>query len=292
MGGEAGQRELRNDEKVTVSILIPNYQNGPDVIRAIRSAKQGGAEVVVYDDGSRNGDAEALARVEGITLIAAPDNFGQGWNNHCNAILQAFRASRGDIIMLLDGDDEFLPGKVDRIRGLFEANPDVGYIQHAQRLPDGRTFKVRAQPRNIPRFIRRFHCLGWIFGETSGLCFRREVFEQIAHILEYDYRNLAADPRLAQAACTVTQALFLSEVWGVYHYDPSKPYHRPEMQGKIEAERYACYNQFAGTALSAKQYKFRRFFSALIMKQMCKKLIYAIIHNRSYIGRGSDAARA
>jgi hypothetical protein len=110
--------------------------------------------------------------------------------------------------------------------------------------------------------------------------------------LEYDYRNLAADARLAQAACTVTQALFLSEVWGIYYHDPNKPFHRPEMQPKIEAERYACYNRFVGTALSARQYKVRRFFSALILKEMYKKVSYAIIHNRGHIGRGGDAAWA
>ena len=277
---------------MTTSVLIPNYQIGPDLFRAIRSAKQRGAEVVVYDDGSRNGDAEMLARVEGITLIANPVNFGQGWNNHCNAILQAFRASTGDIIMLLDGDDEFLPGKVDRIRGLFEANPDVGYIQHLTRLPSGKVFRPdRPKPKNVGAFIRKYHALGWTFSETSGLCFRRDTFARVAQALEWDFPGLSADGRIAMIASSITKSILLQEVWGVYHLDETKENHQRDYERRVDMERFKVYNKFFNTSLSMRQYKIRRFFSADLLRCLIKTKLNAIIHNRSHNRRGGYAAR-
>ena len=254
-----------------VSVLIPNYNNGTLVVKAVASALDAG-EIVVYDDGS-DGDAELLEEVYGnrITLIRGMRNNGlSGWNRHANAIAQAFRASTGDVICLLDGDDEFLPGKIERIRQEFSAHPEAGMIQHMTRLPDGRTFRpYRPMPADLLGFMLRYHCLGWVFSETSALSFRRDVFQRIAPALLYDEPDLSADGRIAQLAAMLAPVVTLPDVLGLYNHDPSKANHSDKARIAQDKARYRVFNRFFPIVdMRREVYRLRRLFSIDIMKSI------------------------
>lgn len=98
-----------------VSVLINNYNYGRFLDYCLSSvARQTRAvdEIIVYDDGSTDESAAVLERWRSKATVISQPNFGHAPGfNQANAINQAFSASTGDIICLLDADDAFLPRK-------------------------------------------------------------------------------------------------------------------------------------------------------------------------------------
>jgi GT2 family glycosyltransferase len=64
-------------------------------------------QVVVVDNGSRDGSAEALAQREGIELVANPENRG-----YAAAVNQAYERADGEFVLLLNSDVRFVPGSL------------------------------------------------------------------------------------------------------------------------------------------------------------------------------------
>jgi glycosyltransferase involved in cell wall biosynthesis len=84
----------------SVSCIIPAY-NEASRIGAVLDAVAGHPaldEVIVVDDGSRDGTAEAAAR-DGVQVIACRPNGGK-----TRALLRGLEAARGNHIMLIDAD--------------------------------------------------------------------------------------------------------------------------------------------------------------------------------------------
>lgn len=125
----------------TCSILINNYNNAPFLRACLDSAlaqTRPADEVVVYDDGSTD-ESRAIIASYGklVRPVLAPHFSGDGRANLVNAVNQNFRRSRGDIVFYLDGDDVFLPGKIEAYLAAFEANPDAVLVQAPMRVIDG-----------------------------------------------------------------------------------------------------------------------------------------------------------
>jgi GT2 family glycosyltransferase len=99
--------------KPLVSILIPAF-NVERWIGATLSSALGQTwrpiEVIVVDDGSRDGTAAAALAFEdrGVRVIRQPHGGAAAARN------QAFRASRGEYIQYLDADDLLAPDKIER----------------------------------------------------------------------------------------------------------------------------------------------------------------------------------
>jgi GT2 family glycosyltransferase len=107
-----------------LSVAIVTW-NRREYLRACLAslAAQRGAdfEVIVVDNGSRDGSAE-MARAEfGAHVIANAENRG-----FCAANNQAFAAARGEFIALLNNDTEAAPDFLANLRRAFHAAPDVG----------------------------------------------------------------------------------------------------------------------------------------------------------------------
>jgi glycosyltransferase involved in cell wall biosynthesis len=167
-----------------VSILINNYNYGRFLGEAIRSALAQGylnREIIVVDDGSTD-DSLPIAQSFGDQVrLIAKQNGGQA-----SAFNAGFAASRGQIICLLDADDVFLPGKVERIVEVFRENPDSAWCfenlklfrdSQSQRRPRDRCFaagKVDARQSMIEGVFPSN-----IESASSGLSFRRELLARI-----------------------------------------------------------------------------------------------------------------
>lgn len=99
-------------------------------------------EVIVVDNGSRDGSARALAARDDIVLIPNSENRG-----YAAAVNQAYAAARADTVLLLNSDVDFGPGALstlfrflrahDHVAGVgpLYLNPDRTVQQHHYRLP-------------------------------------------------------------------------------------------------------------------------------------------------------------
>ncbi|MGH2414794.1 MAG: glycosyltransferase family 2 protein, partial [Microcystaceae cyanobacterium] len=96
-----------------VSVLITNYNCGHYLQEAIDSALNqtySPIETIVVDDGSTDDSRELLASYKDRIIPVFKENGGQA-----SAINAGFPISQGEIICSLDGDDVWLPTKVEEV---------------------------------------------------------------------------------------------------------------------------------------------------------------------------------
>jgi GT2 family glycosyltransferase/tRNA A-37 threonylcarbamoyl transferase component Bud32 len=118
---------------VDVSVLIVNF-NGGDVTPACLASIPAGLEVVVVDNGSKDGSPDAIAeKFPRVRLIRNAVNRG-----FAAAVNQAMDAARGRYFLLLNSDARLSPEAVDLLRAHLDAHPDVGMIAPQLLHEDGR----------------------------------------------------------------------------------------------------------------------------------------------------------
>ncbi len=107
------------------SIIIPAYNRAPTIGRAIRSClRQSFAdfEVIVVDDGSRDGTAEAVARC-GDPRVSCVRQENRGASAARN---RGVAEARGTFVAFLDSDDEFLDCKLATFHAaIVQAGPEA-----------------------------------------------------------------------------------------------------------------------------------------------------------------------
>ena len=97
-----------------ISVIIPVYNRAHEIGRALESVRTQGypnLEIIIVDDGSNDDLKGALANFRDMPLILLHHETSRGTGAARNT---GIKASRGDYIALLDSDDEWLPGKLDR----------------------------------------------------------------------------------------------------------------------------------------------------------------------------------
>ncbi len=108
------------------SIVIPAYQVAPFVGEAVASALAQTIrphEVVVCDDGSTDDIDAALAPYRDRILLVRQEN--RGLPAAKNA---AVRVASGDFVAILDGDDAYLPERLEALGQLAAARPDLDIL--------------------------------------------------------------------------------------------------------------------------------------------------------------------
>lgn len=105
-----------------VSILIVNWNSGPSLARAVDAAVATGADVVVVDNASTDGSADALdARVPSPRLLRSGRNLG-----FAGGVNLAARHARGHWLLLLNPDTRIDAAAVRGLRDALAARPDAG----------------------------------------------------------------------------------------------------------------------------------------------------------------------
>ncbi len=178
-----------------LSVVVPVHDEqdniGPliEEIRVALDGMTGGYEIVVVDDGSRDGTAEELRKLArpGLVVVRHRTNCGQS-----AALFSGVRMARGAWIATLDGDGQNDPADIPRLwRFLGETgDPDLKMVAgHRKRRRD--TWIKRASSRVANR-VR-----GWLLGDRTpdtgcGLkLFERDAFLRMPHF-DHFHRFLPA----------------------------------------------------------------------------------------------------
>lgn len=164
----------------TISVIIPLYNRREEIGRALASVlRQSRApdEIVVVDDASRDGSAEAVAtlRESRIRLLRHERNLGAAAARNTG-----IAAARGEWIALLDSDDEWNERKLAlQIEALTRAPGAAtagvtGYVIRDYRTREEREFLPSAADATLDRLV-----WGCPLGVGSTLLARRSVFAEI-----------------------------------------------------------------------------------------------------------------
>jgi glycosyltransferase involved in cell wall biosynthesis len=109
-----------------VSIIIPLYNQEKFVGEAIQSALSQtfrDFEVIVVDDGSTDNGSEVVSRFGGRIRNIYQENQGLA-----GARNTAIRAAQGELIGLLDADDQWLPDYLETMVALADRNPQAAVL--------------------------------------------------------------------------------------------------------------------------------------------------------------------
>ncbi len=162
-----------------VSVIIPCYNGERFLAAAIESALNQtypAVEVVVVNDGSKD-DSFGVAHSFGARIVLV-DQQNRGLSAARN---RGIAASKGEILMLLDADDIFLPTAVASRVKHFADDLSIGLVAGyyreideegtvSERIPEVRTLW---EGQAFRQAVRR----NW--GPPVGWAFRREVFERV-----------------------------------------------------------------------------------------------------------------
>jgi glycosyltransferase involved in cell wall biosynthesis len=155
---------------VTFSIVIPTYNRGALLTRALDSAlaqTDPDLEIVVVDDGSTD-DTESVVRAYGDPRVRYLRQANAGV---CAARNVGARAATGDRFVFLDSDDELLPEALARFR---KAADDHGWA-----VVISGWIRVPAEGERIPRVPGRDGAAAHLIGPylAGAFVIDRDVFE-------------------------------------------------------------------------------------------------------------------
>jgi glycosyltransferase involved in cell wall biosynthesis len=155
-----------------VSILIPAFDEEPAIAAVVSDVRQalanGGieAEVVVIDDGSRDGTA-AQAEAAGARVIRHPTNLGYG-----AALRTGICATTADIIATTDADGTY---PSEALPSLIEAARRFDLVIGARTGVEYRGKRLKGPARNLYLWLVRYVTGVRVPDANSGLrAFRRE----------------------------------------------------------------------------------------------------------------------
>jgi glycosyltransferase involved in cell wall biosynthesis len=95
-----------------ISIIIPVFNEAgklQELLNNIRALRLANSEIIVIDDGSTDGSADA-AMAGGANVIRHPYNIGNG-----AAIKSGIRAARGRFLVFMDGDGQHRPEDIPKL---------------------------------------------------------------------------------------------------------------------------------------------------------------------------------
>jgi glycosyltransferase involved in cell wall biosynthesis len=176
---------------VTVSVVIPLF-NAEDVIReTIESAlaqTYPDREIIVVDDGSRDGSAGIVAGYgDRVKLVRQANTGVAGARN------RGIAESGGRYVALLDHDDLWHPTKLDKQVRLLDQRPEVGMVitdvAHVDR--QGRPMGIIGPGYNPSETFARLFVRGYV-PTPSAAMIRRSVLEEIGGFDE-SFRSAGLD---------------------------------------------------------------------------------------------------
>ncbi|KXK30264.1 MAG: hypothetical protein UZ01_01401 [Candidatus Brocadia sinica] len=110
-----------------VSVIIPSFNSAKtieDTLESIIDQNWTDIQIIIQDGGSTD-DTKAIVTKYPTAIL--------GWqsetdNGIYDAMNKGIKRATGEIIAILNSDDAWLPGTLDRVASVFSRNPDVGIV--------------------------------------------------------------------------------------------------------------------------------------------------------------------
>ncbi|MEA2573723.1 MAG: hypothetical protein QOH93_1021 [Chloroflexia bacterium] len=166
--------------KPTVSAVITTYNYGrflPPAIESVLAQTLRPDEIIVVDDGSTDDTAAIVARYadRGVRYVYKENGGGSSARN------AGILAAKCELIAFLDGDDRWLPHKLERQIEQMVRHPHVGLVSGSEWQVDERgehPYLVARQPLEAAHVYKRMLVENFI-GNTSLALVRRSVFARV-----------------------------------------------------------------------------------------------------------------
>lgn len=163
----------------SVSVIIPTYNGGEQLLDAVQSALQqthAPAEIIVVDDGSQEDILGILSPVSRRIKYIRQDNGGPSAARN-----RGIKAARGEYIAFLDDDDLWHPRKIEAQMRCMNENPDCGLVYSFPFLIDDRgAFISRVREENGPSgYVYHEFLRGNRIYTPSVTLQRASVFEKV-----------------------------------------------------------------------------------------------------------------
>ncbi len=120
-----------------ISVLIPAFNHAGFIEEAVHSALESRGddlEVVIVDDGSTDSTPAVLQRLAGDPRVVVHRQENRGAHAALNRLLEL---SRGEYLFILNSDDAFVPGRIDRLIAALEADSGVAVACSFIEIIDG-----------------------------------------------------------------------------------------------------------------------------------------------------------
>jgi glycosyltransferase involved in cell wall biosynthesis len=185
----------QTSEYPRISVVVNNYNYARFLREALDSTLaqlHDIDELIVVDDGSTDASLAILEAYRGHRSVTVIEQKNQG---QLKAVRTGIEAASGDIVALLDSDDFFLEGYLDRLREIFRDHPQVSFTFTLPEVSGEDIAKVR-DTRNIlhhmaflPGEVGSSRWAALLFQEyigvpTSGLALQRSLAEKIMSLPE------------------------------------------------------------------------------------------------------------
>ena len=113
-----------------ITVLINTHNYGQFIEEAIDSVLSQDFpldqfEILVVDDGSTDDTPQRVKKYGARVRYLYKQNGGQA-----SALNLGITSARGEIVVLLDADDLFLPGRLAHVGRAFQENPNLGMVYH------------------------------------------------------------------------------------------------------------------------------------------------------------------
>lgn len=218
--------QIKEKKEELVSVVIPTYNRGYCIERAVRSVLQQtyqNLEVIVVDDGSTDNTSSVIERIKDSRLSYIRVKGNKGANHARNVGIEA---SKGAYIAFNDSDDEWLPEKLEKQMNLMllEDDGQLGCVYCIlTRYQDGKAIStapnMEIQGENVIGDIYHYMQLN-MFISTQTLLLKKSILDDVGYFNE-DLKRLQDWELLLRIAQKYKFTLVQESLVNVYEQEDS-----------------------------------------------------------------------
>jgi len=170
---------------VKISVIIPTFNSTKtieDTLESITGQNWSDLQIIVQDGGSADNTKTIVEKYP----TAIPGWQSEPDNGIYDAMNKGIKRATGEIIAILNSDDTWLPGTLERVSSVFSCNPDVGIVSGAieiwEDLPHGAKVVLKSSLLHLHRGMTVQHPATFV---------RRNVYNRVG--LFNTYYRIGAD---------------------------------------------------------------------------------------------------